>query len=237
MKMRLITLCGFFPLRLYSVCVHFKETDDFFKIRNRRDSNAVIISYVGEKFSTEAIIPGEIDGHTVVKICEGAFYDHKYIKSVTVPNTVEIIEQSAFENCKELETVYFEDGDKPLIIGENAFKSCSYLKELKLSNRPTQIGDFAFKGCSRLSRLTVPESVTAIGFDAFDGCEQLIMNVEYSEIAKKYADEYSFRQAFSRVTIFTFIIIVSVTLILLVVIYVINRYLKRRKGIKPKRTA
>ena len=52
-------------------------------------------------------------------------------------------------------------------IGNYAFRGCSGLTSIIISNSATSIGDDAFSGCSGLTSITIPNSVTSIGGYAF----------------------------------------------------------------------
>ncbi|MGI6691880.1 MAG: leucine-rich repeat domain-containing protein [Christensenellales bacterium] len=60
-----------------------------------------------------------------------------------------------------------------LIIGYEAFGSCSNLRDITVSNSVTNIGDWAFCGCENLTGIALPDSVTSIGDGAFFWCENL----------------------------------------------------------------
>jgi hypothetical protein len=55
-------------------------------------------------------------------------------------------------------------------IGNGAFKGCTGLTEITISNDVTSIGEYAFSGCTGLTGITIPNSVTSIGEYAFWGC-------------------------------------------------------------------
>ena len=55
-------------------------------------------------------------------------------------------------------------------IGESAFRGCSGLTSITISNSVTSIGWYAFEGCSGLTSITIPNSVTSIGGYAFSSC-------------------------------------------------------------------
>ena len=66
------------------------------------------------------------------------------------------------------------------VIGDNAFRYCYFLKELKIPNSVTTIGSNAFYGCSELKELKIPNSVTSIGNYAISYCsglEKIISNI------------------------------------------------------------
>lgn len=58
------------------------------------------------------------------------------------------------------------------VLGEEMFKGCLFLKEIKLPQTITQIGDNAFYECGRgdLKTLEIPASVESIGYAPFYGC-------------------------------------------------------------------
>ena len=101
-----------------------------------------IQKYKGDK--TAVTIPEYIDGYSVSKISDKAFYNCKSITSISLPESLECIGTSAFEGCTSLS---FKD----FVIGENI----------------TSIGERAFYGCKFSGSLTIPEGVSVIGDEAF----------------------------------------------------------------------
>jgi hypothetical protein len=78
----------------------------------------------------------------------GRMFHECSITSVMIPNSVTLIEESAFSGCTGLTSV-------------------------TIPNSVTSIGDWAFYGCSRLTSVTIGNSVTSIGERAFYGCSGL----------------------------------------------------------------
>lgn len=58
-------------------------------------------------------------------------------------------------------------------IGNSAFRECTGLTSIQISNKITNIDDYAFYGCSGLTYITIPCSVTNIGIYAFASCSCL----------------------------------------------------------------
>ena len=106
----------------------------------------------------------------ITKISEGAFTGTKIV-SINIPSTVKRIEDAAFENCSELESVTFHDGLE-YIDGE-AFSGCIKLQSLSFPNTLKSIEDGAFFMCYRLNHVDVNENLKLIGGRAFAGCIRL----------------------------------------------------------------
>ena len=102
----------------------------------------------------------------VLYIIKGACSD-----SVTIPNSVTCIGDSAFRDCSGLMSITIPDSVAS--IGSSAFRDCSGLASVTIGNGVTSIGELAFDGCSGLRSVTIPGSVTSIGDSAFSGCSGL----------------------------------------------------------------
>ncbi len=117
------------------------------------------------------VIPDEFDGVKVKKIGEWAVCNHKNLVSVTIPDTVEELEEGAFYGCQALKTV---KGMKNVeIIGDNAFGKCAVLTTVEGLGAVTVVGEYAFRNCESLSSLTGFKVLTCIKARAFEGCKNL----------------------------------------------------------------
>lgn len=83
--------------------------------------------------------------------------------SITVPEGVVEIDDSAFENCKAMRVILPEG---LLKIGRWAFKNSQDLASINFPESLISIGDEAFAGCVMLD-VEIPSSVRRIGTDAF----------------------------------------------------------------------
>ena len=92
--------------------------------------------------------------------------------AVVIPDSVVIIDESAFLDSKDLASVIITDNVKS--IGNSAFRGCSSLSDLSLPNSIESIGDNAFQGCTALSDISFSTSLTSIGSNAFNGCISLL---------------------------------------------------------------
>lgn len=107
------------------------------------------------------------------QIAAGAFSGNAYLKNVTIPASVKLLNANAFSNCTKLTGVNFADGStEPLVIGKYAFSGCTSLASIALPSRTSAIEDYAFNGASSLSNVTFAKAnevskLTSIGTSAF----------------------------------------------------------------------
>lgn len=84
-----------------------------------------------------------------IKTIGASAFGSSAITTVVMPNSVEIIEANAFNNCRNLQSVQFSNNLK--IIGDGAFSNCSALDGLVLPNSIEQVGSSIFMGCTGIS--------------------------------------------------------------------------------------
>ena len=82
-----------------------------------------------------------------------------------------IIINNAFAECKEVKSITVPGTVQT--IGEQAFAGCSSLEEVYLSDGVQTIGAYAFAGCSSLEEVYLPDSVQHIHESPFSGCSSL----------------------------------------------------------------
>lgn len=150
-----------------------------------------LTKYVGEK--TDVVVPAELDGLTVTEIGANCFAESAVV-SVTVPDSVIVIESGAFSKCTALTSVTLPD--KMLYVGPQAFAECSSLKEITLpSTGITEYSASLFLGsavekvilpegmeiipastffASNLKEITLPSTVKRVDDNAFAGCANLV---------------------------------------------------------------
>ena len=98
-----------------------------------------LIRWPDGKSSDDAIIPNSVSTiNTYAFYCSG-------IKSITLPDSLKIIEAHAFHNCTELTDIVIPDD-------------------------VTDIKQGAFFGCASLASITIPHSINSIAPDAFYYC-------------------------------------------------------------------
>ena len=83
---------------------------------------------------------------------------------ISFPDSVEAIEDDAFDECKGLEVLVFPDHLKR--IGNSAFDSCAALTDVFSPEGLEEIGGRAFDKCKCLKQVTLSEA-TVIAYDSF----------------------------------------------------------------------
>lgn len=138
-----------------------------------------------------SISDGNGNSYTVTKIGMGAF--NSTLEEVTLPPTLDEIEDSAFFKCSSLTEITIPEGVTK--IGTNAFYGCSQLtsitipstiknmdtafpsnpklSQVTLTNGIYRISSSAFKDCTGLTEIKIPTSVYEICSDEFNGCTGL----------------------------------------------------------------
>ena len=90
---------------------------------------------------------------------------------VTIPDTVEVVGESAFENNQKVQLVVVPKSVKRM--DAYVFWGCDNLEEVVLGKGLTSVDEYAFSGCTGLKQITIPENVQSIDAQAFAGCVNL----------------------------------------------------------------
>ena len=135
------------------------------------DNESYSVIGIGECHDSEIIIPATHKGLPVTRIGEYAFSGINFIVSITIPDSVLIIDDGAFAACRVLEKITI--GNSVTDIGENAFRYCDALESIVLPNSTTKIGGAAFYYCTALKSIKIPEGIETIEMGAFANCTAL----------------------------------------------------------------
>ena len=92
---------------------------------------------------------------------------------VTIPDGIRSVGRYAFSMRYELTSVTIPAS--VTIIGDSAFENCTGLASVSIPSGATEIEGYAFSGCYSVTNVTIPPSVTLIGAEAFSYCGALSM--------------------------------------------------------------
>lgn len=165
-----------FFLLLTCICINITMSARLvFQYTNIDDeAKTCYISKSGTDYIGEIEIPElvEIDNrqelYTVIGIDD--FRSCAKITRVTLPSTIKLINDFAFQHCNSLSRINFPNGLRT--IGENAFSSAG-LEEIIIPNSVTKIGKMAFYNCTKLKNVYIGEGIQVLGNYEFVACNSL----------------------------------------------------------------
>ena len=155
------------------------------------DDGTYTVTGTGNCFDKDLCIPESYKESSVTTIGYGAFSDCDWCKSITLPDSINIIDDWAFRNSAGLMKITISNGvtnigleafayctglneiilpDSISIIGGSAFEGCTGLTNIHIPENVTKIEHRLFAGCTGLTSVTIPDGVTSLGVNVFDGC-------------------------------------------------------------------
>lgn len=161
--------------------VHITDLGNWCKIRfANQKSNPSGSLYQNQERLTSAIIPS-----TVSAVSAYAFYGHSELQKITIPTSVTIIGENAFENCTGLADVYIASIEKwcglifqnnksnPLTYANNLYCNDKLVTTLVTASTVSKIESYAFYNYSKLRSIDISNGIKAIGDSAFYNCTGL----------------------------------------------------------------
>ncbi len=99
-----------------------------------------------------------------------------------MPDTVTEISEKAFKQCTMLTSV--KVSDKVTKIAYSAFEDCSSLNSVTLPSKLESINECAFYGCESLADITIPDTLGSVGYRAFfaSGLEKISLPDSITDI-------------------------------------------------------
>ncbi len=147
----------------------FANADGFRYFISDDGSYYQVLEYEGT--DADVVIPDSCNGLPVKEIADGAFGSMGDIRSIVVPESVEIIGTRAFADCTSLESVTLPSALTK--ISARTFSNCYRLQSIDIPDTVTEIGEYAFEGCSSLQNVNIPASVKNIEGFLFIDCSGL----------------------------------------------------------------
>lgn len=101
-----------------------------------------------------------------------AFANQTNLVAIKIPETVKLIQNTAFEYCTNLAIITFSGDSLLEEIGTYAFNNCTSLGGLVLPNSLKIINNRAFYNCTRMNGILIGQNIEEIGIKAFHNCGQ-----------------------------------------------------------------
>ena len=138
---------------------------------------------------------------SVETIEEYAFEGCEALTSIEIPASVEKIGELAFYGCTSLQTVTFKKGSQLKAIEMSVFGHCKALASIEIPASVETIVGNAFYGCTALASIEIPASVETIGRNVVNVCTSL-KTVTFEKGSKLKMIQYNtFRDCTSLTTI------------------------------------
>ena len=112
-------------------------------------------------------------GSGVKTIYGSAFKGCTSLSSISIPASVTVLSEAAFQECTGLVSATFDEGTSITELPKSLFYGCSALSNFTIPTSVNTIGEQAFMGCSQLEDIVIPVSVTSIQQNAFKNCSAL----------------------------------------------------------------
>ena len=213
-----------------STLAHDFEVDGIYYNYLDKNAKTVEVTYKGNSYSSyfdeytnHITIPSSINynGMTYIVSSIGpyAFKNNPNLTSITIPNSISIINLGAFTDCTKLTSLKIEDGTNELImtysyenyntngLGEGLFYDCP-LETIYIGRNLNYVGCSSkkhgyspFYGNKAIKAVTIGNSVTYISTYAFGECTHLTSVTIGNSVKKIYSSAFLACSALTEVTI------------------------------------
>lgn len=138
-------------------------------------------------------IPSEIDGQSVSKISYQAFANTA-IKTVRIPESVQIIDTQAFMNCPNLTNVYYQGC---------YYADCVYANKYYSYDGVKEVGFQAFYNCPKYKDFNFSSSLRSIGSQAYgfsdNGKTVEVIGIPINTVAAGTVSDYAKNNGFTAI--------------------------------------
>lgn len=124
---------------------------------------------------------------TVEVVGESAFENNQKVQFVVIPKSVKRLDAYVFWGCDNLEEVVLGKGLKT--VDEYSFAGCTGLKQITIPENVLSIDAQAFAGCTNLTDIYIPVTVTSIAEDAFLNCDNVTIHADEGSVAAQFAQK------------------------------------------------
>ena len=150
-----------------------------------KDDTLVKMTCVDLDNDTDLIIP---EGVKTIKsyfstfLCACDYFNSMYIKTISIPSTVEKIEQGAFAGFGTVKTIKLSKDNKFFKIVNGCLYTADLktiilapknIEEIEITEGTEIIDDNCFEGARNLKEVHLPSTLKTIGFNAFTICVSL----------------------------------------------------------------
>ena len=157
--------------------------DQYIAIRHK------IYKYIGS--DKDVVIPKEINGYTITKIDERAFYHNDIVNSIVMPDTIEVIGENAFSNMPFLNSITISNNLR--VIPKGFLSNNGNLKEIVIPDSVTFIDSLAFYNCSDLDKITLNSTITFLGSNIISKNAKAVICTQKGSAADEHAKKYDLK--------------------------------------------
>ena len=100
-----------------------------------------------------------------------SFYNCEFLKELQMPQSLKTIGKYAFAACYNLSN--FVCNDSLISIGQRAFENCHKLESVTLNDPLKTINSYAFYNCDQLKTINIPQGLTGLSSGIFMSCDSL----------------------------------------------------------------
>lgn len=148
---------------------------------NLTDVTLTNISDIASETFKNCINLKNVELGSAKQIFQSAFYGCKSLESITIPASVNYIENGIFAHCDSLKSINVAEGNSSYSTVDDCLYRGNELKEYPnakaenylVSSETTNISNSAFEGRTSLKSIVIPDSVVGIGSSAFSECSNL----------------------------------------------------------------
>ena len=162
----------------------FNYSKNIKRISDEEPAESISISGVKDISVTEITIPAEIDGLPVTRISSHAFFRCSKLASVTIPESVIMIDRTAFSGTPWLKA---KQEENPLVVVNGILIDASTCAEdVMIPDTVKSISNGAFEG-SAVTSVTLPDNITDVSGSTFSG--SALASVKVSENNPAFTSE------------------------------------------------